>query len=164
MPARMDRSERTAKHPDQLRARPAPRERLAPPRSTLVAAAVPLLLLVGASIGRAEPYPARAAAVMRRSELATNAVPTRAPERPVAVRAGAARGAVERARPPVDPEVARRVFAARLRPTGGSVIERGSVWAEVPEPPPQRPLLPKIYPTVMGFPTGGGGVKLKFRY
>lgn len=164
---RMDRrSERTAQVPERFATRSAPRATPVGGRSASLQGGLPILILMligSVSIGSADPYPRGARAGIRRSELATHAVPS-VSNVPGAVRAGRAPVSTQRERPKVDADVARRVFSTRLRPMGGSVVERSATWIDVPQPEPRKPLLPKIYPTVMGFPTGGGGVKLKFRY
>lgn len=77
---------------------------------------------------------------------------------------------IEQARPPLDPASARalgrRVLGAKMKiaPDPRPAIERDPSWFELPDPAPSKEFRPKVMVAPMGFPTGGGGLKFKFRY
>ena len=102
-----------------------------------------------------------ASAAAATAQLPVSARPTGPPQ----ISTGGARAEVA-PRIETDPEAARRVFGARLSPDPAvldrSVTERPTPWVDLPKQE-KKPWRPRVMLYPMGFPTGGGGLKLKIR-
>lgn len=132
-------------------------------------------IAVVARVADAEPRDARAArGEARRASVFTVTAPRASPgARPSSPRLAAAAPPIEiRAPRAIAPAIVGRVLDARFDTrilersiAARTAREREAPWLAPPlVEPERREFRPRVMPTVMGFPTGGGGVKLKIRF